>query len=97
MHGLCYFYDKNCIQASIKQCFLCRSGYYLNNGVCQQLPLNCLKVDPLGVCISCQNTYLLAHGLCVTPILGCKEYKFRDSISICVNCQIGFNLLNDTC
>ena len=62
------------------------------------LPLNCLKISAVeGGCLQCKVSYQLSHGICVRPILGCQRYEHVGNISICVHCQVGFNLANDTC
>ena len=68
-------FDASCIATST--CFVCPSGFYLNNGTC----LTCLLSDGCescsqsssNNCLQCKNGYFLSNGTCFPCRSECKK------------------------
>lgn len=50
----CKYVDVNCERLGLKECYLCREGYYLDGvGRCVGLPVNCREVVVGRGCVVC--------------------------------------------
>lgn len=89
----CAAYDNaNGITASSLACLLCKEGYYVSEGTCEQrvnqVVANCAQLDPKAdACKVCSEGFWLdSSSLCQpfpTGISGCIQYKTLTTCSLC--------------
>jgi proprotein convertase subtilisin/kexin type 5 len=91
-------------------CIECKTGYFLNKGMCIALPPNCEAVDAKGKCTNCSEGYELNDGKCIVmtpPTDNCAKYGYIDvkgkwfhkwvygCKKVCKECVDGFYLNTD--
>lgn len=75
-------------------CALCLTGYYISNGICQQVTNiinSCLYYNSAQKCEKCQNQFILASDktACTSPPINqpnCINYNYIN----CLSCNTGF-------
>jgi hypothetical protein len=86
--------DPNCATFSGIKCNNCRSGYYLNNGICIKVSEYCSTYDMNnGKCLTCKSGYTLYSGLCISQIV-CAT---KDSNGYCISCPSGYEIWQNLC
>jgi hypothetical protein len=76
-----------------RQCQQCSSSYFLLNGICYQLPDNCLQINSQRQCVSCANGFQLQGGICYRLIENCLSY----SGGVCIQCRQGYYVSFGAC
>ncbi|ELP84068.1 protein serine/threonine kinase, putative, partial [Entamoeba invadens IP1] len=94
----------NCEQSLRGVCTRCKSGYFMDNGVCVSCDQNCqtCKFSSKN-CSSCPSGFVLNNNLdgtkkCSTPIAANPEcLEFNDDSPICRVCRDGFYFKDKKC
>ena len=63
-----------------KTCQRCQDRYYLNNGLCVNLPENCDQVTSTGICVRCVEGYEIREGKCqlALVIANCNNIDYAN-------------------
>ena len=77
---------------------MCLQGYIVKHGVCVEHVPNCLIYGLDRKCAACLPSFMLQNGYCSQAIDHCLVHSISQSeTGVCVVCENGFVLVNDTC
>lgn len=85
------------------ECAQCEVGYFLEDGLCYQLPCslpNCAYCEGSSACLVCQTGYNLVDSTCVayTQPTGCPDLCVAcGEDGICTQCLNGYTIFEGQC
>ena len=82
---------------SATECQICKSGYQLQENVCNKLPSNCAFMDADKKCMTCNPKYMLKDSACTSiTIKNCETVSLVDNTK-CQACASGYYVKDGAC